>query len=115
MSYMVRPRCIVHWGFASMANVNPGPAVTGTVNSVLTTTPVNTLTNSNPQESNQVRCLAYARGISVNAIGDVGAMPVINASRWNISAVIVSNMGVNPGTSVAIEINTSQLGAGTTI
>lgn len=98
-----------------MANVNPGPAVTGTQNSVLTTTPVNTQTNSNPQESNQIRCLAYARAVSVNATGDVAAMPVLNASRWNITNVIVSNMGVNPGTSVAIEINTSQLGAGTTI
>jgi hypothetical protein len=98
-----------------MPNVNPGPAVTGTVNSILTTSPVNTQTNSNPQESNQIRALAIGRALSVNATGDIGVLPVLNSSRWNVQAVIATNMSVNAGTSVAIGVNSSALGAATSI
>ena len=101
-----------------MANVNPGPAVTGTANSVLTTQPVNTLTNSNPVESNQLRCLAIGRGVNVNVVGDT-PLPVLNASRWNIQAVIASaavgGSFPNAATSVAIGVNTSTAGAGTSV
>jgi hypothetical protein len=98
-----------------MANINPGPAQAQTTNTVLDVIAVNTQTNSNPAASNGLRLLASGRAISVNATGDVAVMPVINASRWNVQAVIASNMSVNAGTSVAIEINTSTLGSGTTI
>ena len=98
-----------------MANTNPGPAVTGSTNSLAAMAPVNTQTNSTPLETNALRLLAVGRSISVNSTGDVAVLPVINASRWNIQAVIGSNMSVNAGTSVAIEINSSAAGAGTTI
>jgi len=94
---------------------NPGPAAANTTNSVMTLTPVNTQTNSNPQEGNQIRVLAAGRGISVNSTGDVGVLPVINSSRWNVQAVVASNMTVNAGTSVAIGIYTGALQVGTTI
>jgi hypothetical protein len=98
-----------------MANINPGPAQAQTTNTVLDVIAVNTQTNSNPPASNGLRLLASGRAISVNATGDVAVLPVINASRWNVQAVLASNMAVNAGTSVAIEINTSNLGSGTTI
>lgn len=81
----------------------------------MTLTPVNTQTNSNPQEGNQIRVLAAGRGISVNSTGDVGVLPVINSSRWNVQAVVASNMTVNAGTSVAIAICSAPLGAAVTI
>jgi len=98
-----------------MANINPGPAQSQTSNTVLEVVAVNTQYNSNPQGANGLRLLASGRAISVNATGDVAVLPVLNASRWNVQAVLASNMGVNAGTSVAIEINTSNSGAGTTI
>lgn len=98
-----------------MANTNPGPAVTGNANSVATLVPVNTQTNSNPEITNALRLLAVGRALSVNATGDIGVLPVINASRWNVQAVIASNLGVNAGTSVAISVNSSAASAGTTI
>jgi hypothetical protein len=94
---------------------NPGPAVTGTANSVATLTPVNSTVNSNPQEGNQIRVLASGRGISVNSTGDVGVLPVVNASRWNVQAVVASNLSANAGTSVAIAICSAPLGAAVTI
>ena len=97
-----------------MANTNPGPAVTGNANSMLTVQAVNTQTNSNPVESNQLRALAIGRNVNVNAIGDT-PLPVLNASRWNIQAVVgTASLGAvttglfpNAATSVAIGINTS--------
>lgn len=93
---------------------NPGPAVTGTANSVATLTPVNTQTNSNPQEGGQIRVLASAHSISVNSTGDIAVMPVVNSTRWNVQAVIGANLTTSAG-SVAIAINSSAAGAGTTI
>lgn len=98
-----------------MANVNPGPAVTGSTNTVLTQSPVNTQTNSNPQEGGQIRTLAVGRALNVNSTGDIGVLPVLNASRWNVQAVVASNMSVNAGTSVAIGLYTGALQVGTTI
>ena len=82
---------------------------------MLTAQAVNTQTNSNPVESNQLRCLAVGRSLSVNSTGDIGVLPVLNSNRWNIQAVVVSNMGVNAGTSVAIGVYTGALQVGTTI
>lgn len=96
-----------------MANL--GPASTVTANTVAALTPVNTQTNSNPQEGNQIRCLAVGRGLSVNSTGDVGVLPVINASRWNVQAVVAAGLIVNAGTTVAISLNSAAAGAGTTI
>ena len=76
-----------------MANINPGPAQAQTSNTVLEVVAVNTQVNSNPQGANGLRLLASGRAISVNATGDVAVLPVINASRWNVQAVIGSNMG----------------------
>jgi hypothetical protein len=98
-----------------MANINPGPAVTGSANTVATVTPVNTQTNSNPQESNQLRLLAVGRALNVNVTGDIGVLPVINSNRWNVQAVVASNMLVNAGTSVAIAVCSAPLGAAVTI
>lgn len=102
-----------------MATTNPGPAVTGNANSVATLTPVNTQTNSNPQESNQIRVLAEGRGLNVNTTGDIGVLPVINSNRWNVQAVVATAAagGVfpNAGTSVAIAVCSAALGAAVTI
>ena len=102
-----------------MANINPGPAVTGNANTMLTAQPVNTQTNSNPVESNQLRLLAVGRSLNVNTTGDIGVLPVLNASRWNVQAVVATAAAGGPfpnaGTSVAIGIYTAALQVGTTI
>jgi hypothetical protein len=96
-----------------MANL--GPASTQTANTLATLTPVNTTTNSNPQEGGQIRTLASAHSVSLNSTGDIAVMPVVNATRWNVQAVIAANLSTGAGASVAIEVNSSALGAGTTI
>jgi hypothetical protein len=98
-----------------MSGINNGPAITNTANSVATLTPNNTTTNSNPQEGGQIRALAQGKGLNVNQAGDIGVLPVINSSRWNVQSVIVSNMTVNAGTSVAIAVCSAPLGAAVTI
>lgn len=98
-----------------MANTNLGPAITATQNTVAALTPVNTQTNSNPQEGNQIRVLASGRGLSVNSTGDIGVLPVVNASRWNVQAVVAANLSAGAGTSVAIAVCSAALGAAVTI
>ena len=98
-----------------MANTNPGPAVTGSASAVAVLTPVNSQTNSNPQGTNALRVLAYAKAMNVNASGDVGVLPVINSSRWNVQAVVATNNTTGAGTSVAIGLYTGALQVGTTI
>jgi hypothetical protein len=77
--------------------------------------PVNTQVNSNPLMSNAIRLLAEGRAISVNATGDIGVLPVINATRWNVQAVVAANLSNGAGTSVAIGVYTGALQVGTTI
>lgn len=102
-----------------MANINPGPAVTGNANSVATYTPVNTQTNSNPQAADAIRLLAVGRNLNVNQTGDIGVLPVINSNRWNVQAVVATAAagGVfpNAGTSVAIAVCSAASGAAVTI
>jgi hypothetical protein len=98
-----------------MSGINNGPAITNTPNSVATLTPNNTTTNSNPQEANQIRVLASGKGLNVNVLGDIGVLPVVNSNRWNVQAVIATNLTANPGTSVAIAVCSAPLGAAVTI
>ena len=99
-----------------MSNTNPGPAVTGSQNTVATLTPVNTQTNSNPQETGQVRCLAYGKGININASGDVAILPIINSTRWAVTYVLATNMTAPAAaTTAAIGVYTVAAKAGYTI
>lgn len=98
-----------------MSGINLGPAVTNTANSVATLTPVNSTSNSNPQEQDQIRALAIGKGLNVNQLGDIGVLPIINSTRWNVQSVLVSNMAVNAGTTVAIALCSAPLGAAVTI
>ena len=98
-----------------MANVNPGPASTGTQNTVAGYVPVNTQVNSDPLLGDALRCLAVGKAISVNSTGDVAVLPIKNSSRWNIQAIVAANLSVGAGTSVAIGFYTAALQVGTTI
>jgi hypothetical protein len=73
-----------------MSGINAGPAITNTANSVAVLTPTNTPINSNPQGADALRLLASGRGVNVNAAGDT-PMPVINASRYIVTTVMVTN------------------------
>jgi hypothetical protein len=98
-----------------MSGINNGPAITNTANTVATLTPVNTQTNSNPQEGGQIRALAQGKGLNVNVLGDIGVLPVINSTRWNVQSVLVSNVTNGAGTSVAVAVCSAPLGAAVTI
>lgn len=98
-----------------MSGINLGPAITNTQNSAATLTPNNTTTNSNPQEANQIRVLASGKGLNVNVLGDIGVLPVVNSNRWNVQAVIATNLTASAGTSVAIAVCSAPLGAAVTI
>lgn len=74
-----------------MANVNPGPASTSTVNSEAVYSPVNTTTNSNPQGANAYRLLGSARGVSVNSTGDTATIAILNSSSWAPALIVTAN------------------------
>lgn len=77
-----------------MANVNPGPAVTSTPNTVAEVIPVNTQNNPFVAGANAPRLLAAAKGVNCASAGDVAVTQVINASRWvATSVVVVSQLG----------------------
>ena len=101
-----------------MANVNPGPAVTSTPNSVAVTTPVNTQVNSAPQGSNALRLLGSARSINLGVTGDT-LVPIINAASYSVANIVVTNAQVSgAGGSIAtasIGVFTAAAGGGTAI
>ena len=74
-----------------MANVNPGPAVTSTPNTVAEVTPVNTQNNPLPQGQNGLRLLAAAKGVNCAIAGDVAVTQVINATRWVPASVWIAS------------------------
>jgi hypothetical protein len=102
-----------------MPSVNPGPATTQTPNAMLQTVPVNTLQNPVPIGANDQRLLAVARGVSLAATGDVAVMPVINATSFSVSNIVVTNSQVNGvGASIAtasVGVFTAAAGGGTAI
>lgn len=99
-----------------MANLNPGPAVTGSANSVATLTPVNSNTDSDPQETGQIRCLAYQKGVNINQSGDVAVLTVINSNRWAVTQVLATNMTAPAAaTTAAIGVYTIAAKAGYTV
>lgn len=71
-----------------MPAVNPGPATTGTANSVATFTPVNSLSNSGPQEQNQLRLLAFAKSVDCSVAGDSQTCKVLNSARYSVQSVL---------------------------
>lgn len=79
-----------------MANVNPGPAVSGTANSMLETIPVNSGPSANaiPYGSNGQRLIAVVRGLPLSSAGDV-AMPTINVTSFVATTVVTTNALVN--------------------
>ena len=99
-----------------MANTNPGPAVTGSQNSLAAMAPVNSQTNSNPQETGQIRCLAFQKGVNINASGDVAVLSVMNSTRWAVTQVIATNMTAPAAaTTAAIGVYTIAAKAGYTV
>lgn len=97
-----------------MPSVNPGPATTSTQNSEAVLTPVNTQVNSAPQGSNALRILGEARGVNANAAGDT-PLPVVNASRWVVQAVVCTNASATATTNAFFSLNAAPANAGTTI
>lgn len=90
-----------------MPTVNPGPAVTQTLNTVDVLTPVNTTNNPAVQGSNALRLLAVGRAVPLTGLGDIAALPVINATSWVPSTVAFTNGLVN---GVSATIATENLG-----
>lgn len=80
-----------------MADVNPGPAVTSTPNTLAGFVPVNSQTNSNPVLTDAQRLIASYRGVNCAAGGDY-PMPVINSTRFVPTSVWYA---VNSATTVA--------------
>lgn len=101
-----------------MPTVNPGPAITQTLNTVDVLTPVNTTNNPAVQGSNALRLIAVARNMPVSGLGDI-ALPVINATSWApVSAAITNSQLAGVSGSVAaatLSINTGAAVTGTSI
>jgi hypothetical protein len=70
---------------------NPGPATLITQQAVAVVAPVST--NSNPvvQGANARRLLAVAKGVLLAGTGDLIAMPIINASSYVVTDILVGN------------------------
>lgn len=85
-----------------MSSSNPGAATTTTGNAVAVLTPQNTATNpGTPQGANAFRLLAVAKGVNVNATGDVAIMNVINASSYSVFQVVMTNASTSLTTAAA--------------
>lgn len=63
----------------------------------------------------QIRLLAQGKALSVNAVGDVGVLPIIASTSWNVQSVVASNLSAGAGTSVAIGLMSATAGAAITI
>lgn len=98
-----------------MADVNPGPAITSNANSLAVLTPVNTQTyGGNFQGQNALRLLGEARGVNANNVGDT-PIPVINASKWVVQAVLCANASTTAVTNAFFSVNAATNNGGTTI
>lgn len=73
-----------------MPSINPGPAITSTPASVAVFTPVNSVTNSNPQGTNALRLLGVARAVNGNSTGDT-PMPIINSTSYLPTLFVAAN------------------------
>jgi len=93
-----------------MPTVNPGPAVTQTLNTVDVLTPVNTTNNPAVQGSNALRLLATYRDMPVSGLGDI-ALPVINATVWAPVSVAITNSKL-AGVSGSVATATLSVNAG---
>jgi hypothetical protein len=89
-----------------MPSVNPGPAVTQTLQTIEVQTPVNTNINPAVQGSNALRLLAVAKGVNLNAVGDT-VLPIINSTAWSPVTVVTANGRV---AGVQASIATASLG-----
>lgn len=78
-----------------MPTVNPGPAVNTGANSVAVMAPVNTVNNPAVQGSNALRLLAVGRAVPLSGVGDIAALPIINASSYAVATVAFTNGLVN--------------------
>ncbi len=83
-----------------MPEVNPGPSVSTSAQSVAVVTPVNSNTNPTPQGTNALRLLAVGRGVRLG-VGDIAVLPIINASRWAPATVAFTN-GLVSGVSASV-------------
>lgn len=98
-----------------MADTNPGPAITANANSLAVLTPVNTQTyGGNYQGSNALRLLGEARGVNANAVADT-PIPVINATKWVVSAVLCANASTTAVSNAFFSVNAATNNGGTTI
>lgn len=101
-----------------MPTVNPGPAVTQTLNTVDVLTPVNTTNNPAVQGSNALRLLAVFRDMPVSGLGDI-QLPVINATSWAPVSVALTNSklaGVSGSVAAAtLSINSGPAVSGTSL
>jgi hypothetical protein len=103
-----------------MPSVNPGPASTQTPSTVATLTPQNILGSTTPgQAGNAIRLLAVGRSISVNGTGDTALLPIINATSYNVTNIVVTNAqlaGVSGSIATAnISVNTGAAVTGTSV
>lgn len=78
-----------------MPSVNPGPASTANPSTVAVVTPANTLSNPVVQGANALRLLAVARALPLSGLGDIAALPVINAASYAVATVAFTNGLVN--------------------
>ena len=80
---------------------NPGPAVTNTPSTTLVAAPVSTSQSQAAQHTNTYRILAVAKGINLNATGDVAVLPVINATSYGVDKVVLTNASISLTTAAA--------------
>jgi hypothetical protein len=98
-----------------MTDVNPGPSSASNPNTIAVLTPVNDqVYGGNVQGSNALRLLGKAIGVNANAVGDT-PIPVINATRWVVEAVLTANASTTAVTNAFFSVNAATNNGGTTI
>lgn len=82
---------------------NPGPAIATSTNAQAVLAPI-----QNPvvggsmdyQGKNELRLLAYAKGVNVNATGDT-PLPLINTTQFSVFQVVFTNASISLTTATA--------------
>lgn|SRR6185437_2169158 len=97
-----------------MADVNPGPAITATPNTMLDVALVNTQSYGGlVMQQNGLRLLGSARGVNANVVGDTPIV-ILNSQKWSALYVIKVNASISLTTATG-GIYTAIAGGGTAI
>jgi hypothetical protein len=78
-----------------MSEVNPGPSVNTSPQSIAALAPVNTNQNQAPPGQYALRLLAFALNVDANAANQDNILQVLNSSRYSVFQVVLAGASLS--------------------